>query len=77
MLPDLATNEYQNAYGLFNMRLSYTPNSGHVTIGLFVDNVFDQRYLKDAGNTGSDFGIPTYIAGPPRFFGVRLSLSTQ
>ena len=77
LLPDLATNESQNAYGLFNMRLSYKPNAGHVTIGLFVDNVFDQRYLKDAGNTGSDFGIPTYIAGPPRFYGVSVSLSTQ
>ncbi|WP_341210850.1 hypothetical protein [Sphingomonas paucimobilis] len=28
--------------------------------------------LIDAGNTGGGFGIPTYIAGEPRFYGVEL-----
>jgi len=77
LLPDLATDEYQKAYGLFNLRLTYTPDSGRYSVGAFVDNLFDQKYIKDAGNTGSDFGIPTYIAGQPRFYGVSVSFSAQ
>jgi outer membrane receptor protein involved in Fe transport len=40
----------------------------------FVTNLFDQAYIKDAGNTGDAFGIATFIAGEPRFFGVSVSI---
>ena len=36
-------------------------------------NLFDQQYIIDAGNTGGAFGIPTFIAGAPRFLTVQLS----
>ena len=39
---------------------------------LTVGNLTNKRYLIDAGNTGGGFGIPTYIAGEPRFYGVEL-----
>ncbi len=39
----------------------------------FARNVFNKDYLLDAGNTGGAFGIPTFIPGEPRFYGVKLS----
>jgi iron complex outermembrane recepter protein len=38
----------------------------------YVENVFDKEYIIDAGNTGGSFGTPTFIAGPPRFYGVEV-----
>ena len=39
----------------------------------FVQNLFNRKYIKDAGNTGDSLGLPTFIAGEPRFFGARVS----
>ncbi len=41
----------------------------------YVKNVFNRRYLIDAGNTGGNplFNTPTFIAGAPRFYGVALT----
>ena len=36
-------------------------------------NLFNQQYIIDAGNTGGAFGIPTFIAGAPRFVTVQVS----
>ena len=33
-----------------------------------------QAFIIDAGNTGQAFGITTFIAGPPRFYGVQFSV---
>jgi iron complex outermembrane recepter protein len=38
----------------------------------FARNLFNKRYLLDAGNTGGAFGIPTFIPAEPRFYGVKL-----
>jgi outer membrane receptor protein involved in Fe transport len=35
-------------------------------------NVLDEEFIVDAGNTGGAFGIPTFIAGAPRFFGLQV-----
>ncbi len=37
----------------------------------FANNLFDKEYVLDAGNTGGAFGIPTFIRGLPRLFGVE------
>lgn len=42
-------------------------------ISAFARNVFNKRYLLDAGNTGGAFGIPTFIPGEPRFYGLKMS----
>jgi outer membrane receptor protein involved in Fe transport len=47
--------------------------NGRVTVEGFAKNLLDEEYLIDAGNTGQSFGVPTYIAGPPRILGIRLS----
>ena len=38
----------------------------------YVQNITDEEYLIDAGNTGSQFGIPTYVPGNPRLYGMRV-----
>ena len=74
LLPDTKQDEFQKQYGLFNARLSYAPDGAIWTAAVFVNNMLNQKYIKDAGNTGDNLGIPTFIAGEPRFFGVSLSL---
>jgi iron complex outermembrane receptor protein len=67
-------NLVQDAYGLLNFRTGFflgEDRSWEVT--LYMNNVLDEEYIIDAGNTGDTFGIPTFIAGPPQFYGIRLS----
>jgi iron complex outermembrane recepter protein len=63
----------QDDYGLLNLRGGIRILNGQVTVEGFAENLLDEEYLIDAGNTGQAFGVPTYIAGPPRFIGVRLT----
>ena len=46
-------------------------------IEAFVTNLFDKNYIKDAGNTGDGLGLPTFIAGEPRFYGIAISFRTD
>ena len=59
----------QDGYGVVNLRAGLHINNGAVSINAYVQNLLNQDYVIDAGNLGGDFGIPTFIAGPPRFFG--------
>jgi outer membrane receptor protein involved in Fe transport len=36
--------------------------------------LLDQDYIRDAGNTGDAIGLPTFIAGEPRFYGLQASV---
>lgn len=54
-------------------RLSYTVNE-RWTIEAFVTNAFDEDYILDAGNTGDAAGMPTFIGGAPRMYGVQASV---
>ncbi|GAA0539788.1 outer membrane receptor protein involved in Fe transport [Rhizomicrobium palustre] len=77
LLPDTKQDELQKSYGLFNARLSYAPENAIWSASVFVNNVFNRKYIKDAGNAGDNLGIPTFIAGEPRFFGVAVALKTH
>jgi iron complex outermembrane receptor protein len=70
----LVFNEYQNAYGLLDLRFRYQPDRRPWRLEAFVTNATDTHYLKDAGNTGEDVGLPTYIAGEPRMFGFAFTI---
>lgn len=61
----------QGAYGLAGLRAGLTTNDGRWQVLAYVENLFDKQYLIDAGNTGDIFGIPTFIPGNPRFFGIQ------
>ncbi|MEM7459219.1 MAG: TonB-dependent receptor [Pseudomonadota bacterium] len=63
----------QDGYALvnFNAQLDL---SEHWFVSAYVTNLLDEEYLIDAGNTGDAFGIPTFIAGTPQFFGARIGV---
>ncbi|WP_029013538.1 TonB-dependent receptor [Niveispirillum irakense] len=64
----------QGAYGTANLRAGLRAADGSWTVTAYAQNLFDREYLIDAGNTGGAFGLPTFIAGPPRFYGVEVSV---
>jgi len=64
LFPDTGVDEFQNAYGLLNVRLGFGAADDRWKVEAFVEN---------AGNTGDSFGIPTFIAGKPRFMGVGIT----
>jgi iron complex outermembrane recepter protein len=66
--PDL----YQSGFALVNAALQYTTANKKHGGRLNVSNIFNNRYLIDAGNAGLLFGIPTFVPGPPRFIGMQL-----
>lgn len=70
---DNKENEAQDGYGLLNLRTGLRLPKQHLAFTFFMNNLLDKKYIIDAGNTGRNFGIPTYIAGVPRMFGVELT----
>jgi iron complex outermembrane receptor protein len=73
LVPDNIQDETQSSYALVNARLGYT-FANHFTIEAFINNLFDEHYIKDAGNTGDAVGFPTFIGGEPRMYGVQASV---
>lgn len=67
-------NISQDAYGILNFKTGLVINKDY-ELTFFMNNALDKEYIIDAGNTGGAFGIPTFIAGAPRFFGVQLKAS--
>tara|TARA_B110000116_G_scaffold52778_1_gene44306 strand:- start:341 stop:2842 length:2502 start_codon:yes stop_codon:yes gene_type:complete len=66
-LPEIS----QDGYGLLNVRTGLIVNKNY-EINFYITNVLDEEFIVDAGNTGGAFGIPTFIAGAPRFFGLQV-----
>jgi outer membrane receptor protein involved in Fe transport len=63
----------QEGFGLMSARLGIA-SSGNWSVSLFANNLLDEEYLVDAGNTGGGFGNPTFVAGAPRMFGLEFSM---
>jgi outer membrane receptor protein involved in Fe transport len=74
LVQPLQFNQYQNGYGVADLRLSYTRDNAHWKLEAFVTNLTDTKFLKDDGNTGLDLGLPTVIAGEPRFYGLSFTI---
>lgn len=64
----------EDSFSLVNLRVGIANERKGWALSLFANNVLDKQYLVDAGNTGGSFGNPTFVAGPPLFYGVELSL---
>lgn len=58
---------------LVNLRAGLAAADDSWEVNFFANNLFDREYIIDAGNTGGAFGTPTFVAGPPRFYGVQLT----
>lgn len=65
--------EFENGYGLLDLKVGFASAGGRVGGSVFVENVTDEKYLIDGGNTGGAFGIPTYIRGVPRMIGMSVN----
>lgn len=63
---DTAVDEFQRGYGLFNARLGLNINDGPWSLSVVGENLFDEKFIVDAGNTGDSFGMPTFISGSRR-----------
>ncbi|MCW3837101.1 TonB-dependent receptor [Sphingomonas canadensis] len=74
LIPDVVQDEWQKGYATVDLRLGVSTADGVWRVEGFVTNVFDQQYIKDAGNTGDSLGMPTFIAGEPRIFGIAASV---
>ncbi|KGE04713.1 TonB-dependent receptor [Pseudohaliea rubra] len=62
----------EDAYGLLSARIGIASAGQGWELSVFASNLLDEEYLVDAGNTGGSFGNPTFVAGPPLFWGVQL-----
>ena len=63
----------QDAFGLFNADISLRFKQQRLTASLFGANLTNEKYLIGAGNMGAMFGIPTFVPGPPRMIGGKLT----
>lgn len=77
LIPDMVQDEFQKGYALVDARLGIESANGIWRLEGFVTNLFDRKYIKDAGNTGDALGLPTFIGGEPRFYGVSLTVRSR
>lgn len=66
----------QKGYGLCNFTLGwrYQPKKVYYEIGMFGKNIFDEKYIIDAGNSGRNIGFPTFIGGTRSVIGVQAKI---
>lgn len=66
----------QEGYGIANFTTGYrfNPKNVYYEIGVFGKNAFNKKYIIDAGNSGDNIGMPTYVAGFPSVLGVQLKV---
>ncbi|MFS2317323.1 TonB-dependent receptor [Maricaulis sp. D1M11] len=69
---DAVQDEFQDSYGLLDLKVRFDAAGDESWWAeAYVENTLDEEYIIDAGNTGDAFGIPTFIAGAPRNYGMR------
>jgi len=61
----------QSAYWLTDTNIKLSPKQRKWQVEFYADNLFDEEYLIDAGNTGGGLGIPTFVRGNARTAGIR------
>ncbi len=63
----------QDAYGLLNINGGLEFDKPNIIFSVWSSNVLDQDYATSGGNTGALFGVPTFVPGPPRMIGTKLT----
>src|SRR5262249_41070390 len=74
IVPDLLVDEFQDSFGLVNVRLGYVPDHGNWEVEAFASNLTDEVYRKGAGSAGGSIGLPTNVLGDPRVYGMRFGI---
>ena len=68
----------QKGYGIMNATVGikfFTTAKRTMDISLFGKNILDQKFIMDAGNSGDNIGLPTFVAGARGTYGVSLGVS--
>jgi iron complex outermembrane recepter protein len=63
----------QPGFGLLNINLGIEFEQPKLSLIFFGTNLLNEEYLISAGNTGSLFGVPTFVPGPPQMLGTKIS----
>ncbi len=63
----------QDAYGLLNINGGLELADPNIIFSVYGTNLLDEQYVTSGGNSGSLFGIPTFVPGAPRMFGAKLT----
>jgi iron complex outermembrane recepter protein len=63
----------QAAYGLLNINIGVELADPKISLSVFGNNLLNKQFITSAGNTGSLFGVPTFVPGPPRMVGTKLT----
>ncbi|PIB91627.1 TonB-dependent receptor [Caulobacter sp. FWC2] len=73
-VPVFRRDKTQDSYGLLDARLRWIAPGRNWSMELFGRNLLDRHYLRDAGNSGDDFGLPTYVPGESRLVGIAMTV---
>jgi outer membrane receptor protein involved in Fe transport len=63
----------QEAYGLLNLNGGIKLSEPKLILSVYATNLLDEQYVTSGGNTGSLFGVPTFVPGPPQMFGAKVT----
>ena len=63
----------QGSYSVWSLRGGYSDGDERYRVQLYVNNLLDEEFVLDGGNTGGSLGSPTFIAGPPRMYGGEIT----
>ncbi len=64
----------QGSYSVWSLRAGYSDGEERYRVQFYVNNLLDEEFVLDGGNTGGSLGSPTFIAGPPRMWGGDVTL---
>jgi len=73
---DNLDTEKQKAFGLVDLRLGVESADG-VLVEAYAENLLDQDWVRDVGNGGKFFGVPTSIRANPRMVGLRVRIARR
>ena len=62
----------QEAYGLLNINGGLKLAKPELILTVYATNLLDEEYVTSGGNTGSLFGVPTFVPGAPKMYGAKL-----
>ena len=63
----------QDAYGVLNITGGLKLNKPELILSVYGTNILNEEYALSGGNTGSLFGIPTFVPGAPTMYGAKLT----
>jgi len=63
----------QEAYGTLNVNGGLELDNPNIILPVFGTNLLNEQFVISAGNTGSLFGVPTFVPGAPKMIGTKLT----